>query len=139
MPSQLKLWPPFNLHALLNIYESLGKIYIRGVHVVLVSLFGRPIVRSISHFFWSAKRKLSCLRDRTNFFAHSLESFVQSFFENWSPSNQRLDKKSRNDKKNNLRSLRLNTFFVGRPKKMRNWPDNWSAKRLNKTTWTSLK
>ena len=29
-------------------------------------------------------------------------------------------------------------FFFGRPKKMRNRPDNWSTKRLTKTTWTGL-
>jgi hypothetical protein len=34
---------------------------------------GRPIVRSISHFFWSAKKKLTRLRDRTIFFVHSLD------------------------------------------------------------------
>ena len=30
------------------------------------------------------------------------------------------------------------SIFFGQPKKMRNWPDNWSAMRLTKTTWTSL-
>ena len=29
-------------------------------------------------------------------------------------------------------------FFFGRPKKMRKRPDNWSTKRLTKTTWTGL-
>ena len=28
-------------------------------------------------------------------------------------------------------------FFLASYKKMRNWPDNWSAMRLTKTTWTS--
>ena len=54
--------------------EELGSM-LRGVHVVLVSLIGRPI----SLFFWSAERKLSRFRDRTNFFVDSLEFFVQSF------------------------------------------------------------
>ena len=35
-------------------------------------------------------------------------------------------------------SLRLNKFFFGRPKKGRNRLDNWSTKRLTKTTWTGL-
>ena len=29
-------------------------------------------------------------------------------------------------------------FLFGRPKKMRNRPDNWSTKRLTKSTWTPL-
>ena len=29
-------------------------------------------------------------------------------------------------------------FYFGRPKKMRKRPDNWSTKRLTKTTWTGL-
>ena len=29
-------------------------------------------------------------------------------------------------------------FFFGRPKKKRKRPDNWSTKRLTKTTWTGL-
>ena len=29
-------------------------------------------------------------------------------------------------------------FFFGQPKKMRKRPDNWSTKRLTKTTWTGL-
>ena len=40
---------------------------------------GRPIVRSISHFFWSTKEKIVQYQI---FFVHSLEFFVQSFFEN---------------------------------------------------------
>ena len=35
-------------------------------------------------------------------------------------------------------SLRLNKFFFGRPKKVRNRLDNWLTKRLTKTTWTGL-
>ena len=29
-------------------------------------------------------------------------------------------------------------FFFGQPEKMRNRPNNWSTKRLTKTTWTGL-
>ena len=38
----------------------------------------------------------------------------------------------------NKKDLRLDNFFFGRPKKMRNRPNNWSTKRLTKTTWTGL-
>ena len=32
----------------------------------------------------------------------------------------------------------IGQFFFGQPKKMRKRPDNWSTKRLTKTTWTGL-
>ena len=67
--------------------------HMRGIHVVLVSLFNRPIDLSISHFFGSAKRKVSCLRDRTLFFAHSPDFFVQSFLKIGHSLVSRLDKK----------------------------------------------
>jgi len=38
----------------------------------------------------------------------------------------------------NKKDLRLDKIFFGRPKKMRNRPNNWSTKRLTKTTWTYL-
>ena len=41
---------------------------------------GRPIVRSISHFFWSTKEKFVQYQI---FFVHSLEFFVQSFLKMW--------------------------------------------------------
>jgi len=40
---------------------------------------GRPIVRSISHFFWSTKQKFVQYQI---FFVHSLEFFCPVFFEN---------------------------------------------------------
>ena len=48
---------------------------------------------------------------------------------------KRLDKKV---KRVNKKDLILDKFFFGRPKKMRNRLDNWSTKRLTKTTWTGL-
>ena len=48
---------------------------------------------------------------------------------------KRLDKKF---KRVNKKDLRLDKFFYGRPKKKKNRPDNWSTKRLTKTTWTGL-
>ena len=48
---------------------------------------------------------------------------------------KRLDKKF---KRVNKKDVRLDKIFFGRPKKMRNRPDNWLTKRLTKTTWTGL-
>jgi hypothetical protein len=38
----------------------------------------------------------------------------------------------------NKKDLRLDKFFFWLTKKRRNIPDNWSTKRLTKTTWTGL-
>ena len=77
-----------------------------------------------SMWFWSVSWSTNCLVYFT-FFWSAKEKIVQSqiFF-----VHQRLTKNS----------LRLNKFFFGRPKKVRNRPDNWSTKRLTKTTWTGL-
>ena len=48
---------------------------------------------------------------------------------------KRLDKKF---KRVNKKYLRLDKFFFGQSKKMKIRPDNWSTKRLTKTTWTGL-
>ena len=97
-------------------------VHLSGVHVLLVSLFGRPIVRSISHFlvdqffFWSTK----------NLFLIFLVD--QFFFTNQKPFSHVYG--------------RPIFFFFGQPKK--NWStkknekqtNNWSTKRLTKSTWT---
>ena len=49
---------------------------------------------------------------------------------------KRLDKKF---KRVNKKDLILDKFFFGRPKKVRNRPNNWLTMRLTKTTWTGLK
>ena len=69
---------------------------------------GQPIVRSISHFFCS-------------------------------PSNRETDqKKFRDCPKIFCPVSETGQFFFGRPEKMKNRPDNWSTKRLTKSTWTPL-
>ena len=65
----------------------------RDVQVVLVSLFGQPIVWSISHFLGQPKKLVQSQR-LDNFFVHSLEFVCPVFLENWLPSNQRVDKKN---------------------------------------------
>jgi hypothetical protein len=89
-------------------------------------------------FFWSAKWKLSHLRDWTMFFVHSLEFFVQSFLKIGHSLISRLDKKSRDwTKENDCPVSKTGQFFLANQKKKKNWPDNWSAMRLTKTTWMS--
>ena len=51
------------------------------------------------------------------------------------PKRNLVDQKNQSLTKN---SLRLNKSFFGRPKKGRNRLNNWSTKRLTKTTWTGL-
>ena len=92
---------------------------------------GRPIVRYISHFFWSPKEKIVqsqivFVHQRLTknflrldiFFWSAKEKIVQSqaFF-----VHQRLNKNT----------LRLDNFFFGRPKKLWNRPNNWLTKRLH--------
>ena len=51
----------------------------RDVHVVLVSLFGRPIVRLISHFFLG-RPKQNCPFSETRHFLSTLLNFLSSLF-----------------------------------------------------------
>ena len=51
---------------------------------------------------------------------------------------KKIETDQKNVKKKIGRSLRPTKFFFGRPKKMRNRPNNWSTKRLTKSTWTPL-
>ena len=67
-------------------------------------------------FFLVGQKKLTCLRDWTIF-------LCPIFKKDWT-------KNSRVDKKNCLVS-ETRQFSFGRPKKMRNWPDNWSAKETD--------
>jgi hypothetical protein len=93
-----------------------------GVHVLLVSLLVDQLSGLFLFFFWSTKTKLSSLT--------SVEG---------EQKNQRLTKKnSETDQNFFVGSLRLDNFFFGWPKKKRTRPDNWSTKRLTKSTWTPL-
>ena len=109
------------------------------VHVVLFSLlvdqlsglfltfFGRPKkICSVSGNFWSVSEFFLV---RLWFFGILKRNFGI-------PKRNLVDQKIQSLTKN---SLRLNKFFFGRPKKGRNRLDNWSTKRLTKTTWTGLK
>ena len=80
---------------------------------------------SVSGNFWYTKKKFGRPK---KILVHQKEF--------WSTKNsQRLTKNSQRLTKN---SLRLDNYFFGRPKKMRKRQDNWSTKRLTKTTWTGL-
>jgi hypothetical protein len=97
-------------------------------------------------FFWSTKKKICPVSD---LFCSLSWIFCPVFFKKWEIDRtigrprdwpkphfqKRLDKKF---KRVNKKDLILDKFFFGRPKKMRNRPDNWSTKRLTKTTWTGL-
>ena len=63
----------------------------------------------------------------TEFFLSSLD------IREWPIFKKDWTKNSREWTKKIDRSLILVEFFFGQPKKLRNWPDNWSAKRLTKT------
>ena len=99
---------------------------------------GRPIVQSISPFFWSTKKNLFSLREFlvmlwffwSTKFLFGIPKFLFSI-----PKNQSLTKiSSETDQK----FPETEQFFFGQPKKVRNRLDNWSTKRLTKTTWTGL-
>ena len=108
------------------------------VHVLLVSLlvdqlsslflsfFGRPKkICSVSGNFWSGSDFFGSTK-----FLFGIPKFLFSI-----PKNQSLTKKnSETDQK----FPETEQIFFGRPKKVRNRPDNWSTKRLTKTTWTGL-
>ena len=119
-------------------FTLVNLIDISPVHVVLVSLlvnqlsglfltfFGRPKkICSVSGNFWSVSEFFLV---RLWFFGILKRNFGI-------PKRNLVDQKIQSLTKN---SLRLNKFFFGRPKKGRNRLDNWSTKRLTKTTWTGL-
>ena len=108
------------------------------VHVVLVSLLVDQLSSLFLLFFGRPKKNLFSLREflvRLWFFWSTKFLFGIPKFLFSIPKNQSLTKKIQRLTKN---SLRLNKFFFSRPKKVRNRSDNWSTKRLTKTTWTGL-
>ena len=60
----------------------------RGVHVILVSLFGRPIVQSISHFFFGQPKENCPCSETRQFFLSTLLIVLSSL-----DVRKRLDKK----------------------------------------------
>ena len=103
---------------------------------------GWPIVRSISHFFWSTKENLSSLRDWIkNFWSFSEFFLVRLWFFGILKRNFGVPKRNLVDQKKSEPDQKFpetEQIFFGRPKKERNRLDNWSTKRLTKTTWTGL-
>ena len=100
---------------------------------------GRPIVRSISHFFLSTKKNCPVSETQQKILCQSLIFFwsISDFFVH--PLLERLTKQnSETDQNFFVQSLRLDNFFW-LTKKMRNRPDNWLTKRLTKSTWTPLR
>ena len=84
-----------------------------------LTFFGRPKkICSVSGNFWSVS-----------------ELFLVRLWFFGIPKRNLVDQKNRSLTKT---SLRLNNFFFCWPKKGRNRLDNWSTKRLTKTTWTGL-
>ena len=104
----------------------LVSLLVYQLSILFLPFFGRPKKNLFSlreflvrlWFFWSTK------------FLFGIPKFLFSI-----PKIQSLTKKIQRLTKN---SLRLNKFSFGQPKKVRNRPDNWSTKRLTKTTWTGL-
>ena len=96
-------WSLFSLEGL--------HFFIRDVHVVLVSLFGWPIVQSISHFFGSAKKNCA-VSDTGHFFC------PLSFLKIGHSLISRLDKKKIRDwTKYKFSALWDRTIFFCRTKK----------------------
>ena len=108
------------------------------VHVVLVSLLVDQLSSLFLPFFGRPKKYLFSLREFlvslwffwSTKFLFGIPKFLFSI-----PKNQSLTKKnSETDQK----FPETEQIFFGQPKKVRNRPDNWSTKRLTKTTWTGL-
>ena len=108
------------------------------VHVVLVSLLVDQLFGLFLTFFGQPKKICSV---PWNFWSVSEFFLVRLWFFGilkWNfgiPKRNLVDQTNQSLTKN---SLRLNKFVFGWPKKGRNRLNNWSTKRLTKTTWTGL-
>ena len=108
------------------------------VHVVLVSLLVDKLSSLFLPFLVDPKKICSVSR---NFWSGSDFFGPPSFFlvyQNFFLVYQKIRAWPKNIQRLTKNSLRLYKFFFGRPKKVRNRLDNWSTKRLTKTTWTGL-
>ena len=133
---------PYNLTSLENCSLIQIPIYIDSLLKSRPCGFGqslgRPIVWSISHFFWSTRKNLFSLRE----FLVSLWIFFGQALIFWYTKKKfwytkkkfGWPKQSEPDQK----FPETEQIFFCRPKKGRNRLDNWSTKRLTKTTWTGL-
>ena len=112
--------------------------FISPVHVVLVSLLVEQLSGLFLSFFGRPKKNLFSLREflvRLWFFWSTKFLFGIPKFLFSIPKNQSLTKKN---SETDQTFPETEQMFFGRPKKVRNRPDNWSTKRLTKTTWTGL-
>ena len=122
----------------LLVFWSLYLRDISPVHVVLVTLLVDQLSNLFLPFFGRPNKNLFSLMEflvRLWFYWSTKFHFGIPKFLFSTPKNQILTKKIQRLTKN---SLRLNKYFFGRPKKVKNRPDNWSTKRLTITTWTGL-
>ena len=92
---------------------------------------GQPIVRSISHLFWSAPKKLSHLRDKTIFLSSLDNREWPIFKKDWTKNSREWTKKI-------VQSLRWDNFLLADQKKWEIDRTIGRPKGLTKTTWTLL-
>ena len=91
-------------------------------------------------FFLVDQKKFVQFRDQTKKFWSVSDFFWSVSLLEGEQKNQRLTKKKFRDwPKFFCPVSETGQFFFCRPKKMRNRPDNWSTKRLTKSTWTPHK
>ena len=85
--------------------------------MVLVSLFVRPIVRSISYFFGLAKKNCP-VSETWQFFVHPFEFFVQSFLKIGHSLISRLEKNEESEQNMNCPVSETAQFFFWPNKKI---------------------
>ena len=104
--------------------------HIRGVHVVLVSFFCRPIIRSISHFFSHPPKKI-VLSQRLDNFCWLSWIFSSLFLKIGHSLISRFDKK-------NLYDPRDGSIFFCQSKKNERFTGKFVIQETDQTTWKSL-
>ena len=111
--------------------------HLSGVHVLLVSLLVNQL-SGLFLIFLVNQKKLSSLRDWTKkFWSVSEFCLVSLSSRGWTKKSE-IDQKKIRDWQRIFCWVGDWTIFFGRQKEMRNRPDNWSTKRLTKSTWTPL-
>ena len=97
--------------------QNLVCINLRHYEKISLQCFDKTaVLHAASMYFWSVSWSTNCPVYFSDFFVHPLIELT----------------------KNNFRSLRLDNSSGGDKNKMRNRPENWSTKRLTKSTWTPL-
>ena len=111
-------------------------IIMSGIHVLLVSLFGRPIVQSILIFFFAQPTDQPTNQSQRpeKTFGPSLNFCLVSLCIIGEQKKERLTKKnSESYQKLFVRSLILDNFFLVDQKNPK-----WTRRRLTKSTWAPL-